>query len=399
MVAFTLCAGLGAGLAAAAAGPQRLLRAADNWRDLGLEQLLVGEGALPESPLRLRITDVATNAADEPCLADLLRCAAAQARHAWLLLVSPDVLISHAMLASLDAALALDRQPRLLLGRTWRLGDEALARLAPADLESAIDAAGCLDPPDRPGWVLLPRGVLLAAPPQLGCDPAEAIPWLAAAAAALGWPLFDATAVAPSARPAAVAFLPPPAASYPLPTPLWPHQLQPGRKQPRLSLLLAASETQLDCFSTTLLPAPSLPWEVIARPADPTDEAGAVAAAWNSALAVAEGELVWPITAPPPLALLPVVLRRFEQSAVDLLQLAWQLGDQLMPLHETWHQEPGCLVMQTAWLRRVGGLQEDRRAAQALLAARRQAEARGACPATLPLIASRRSSTAVSRAV
>jgi len=153
----------------------------------------------------------------------------------------------------------------------------------------------------------------------------------------------------------------------------------------------AAPDAELARFSTALRPAPSLPWEVIARPAEARDPIGAVAAAWNSALAVAEADLVWPITEPPPLALLPVLLRRLDQAALDLLQLAWQLGDQTMPLRQDWHQEPGCLVLQTAWLRRVGGLPEGRSASQALLAVRRAAEERGAACSALPLIASRRS--------
>lgn len=393
MPPFTLCAGFGA----APAVPEQRQRAAASWQALGLEQLLLGEADLPPEPQRRLLADVATNGNDEPLLADLLRHAASQTSQPWLLLVAADAVLSPELVTHLAQLCAAGPAPRLLLGRAWRLPEDILNTLEPFEpvgLTGLIDAHGRLDPPDQPAWLLLPRGRLQAAPPALACDPGEALPWLAATARDLGWPLLDATAVAPLLRPgSSVSVGAPPHSLWPR-TAVLPHQLQPPR--PILSLLLAAPQSELERLSTALQPSPSLPWEVIARPADPADGPAAHAAAWNSALAVARGDLAWPLTAAPrALALLPAVLRRFERPGLELLLLAWQLGEQCMPARDAWYQEPGCLVAQTAWLKRLGGFDERLAAAATLLDLRQRAEARGACTASLPLIARQRSAAGV----
>lgn len=407
MAAFTLCAGIRAAQAGAVEGPQRLRRAAANWDSLDVDQLLIGESDLPPQPQRQVLADVATNANDDPCLRELLRCCAEQTRQDWLLFTSADALLSTEFCANLSAFCSsiTNNRKRLLVGRAWRLSDNLLdgleaCQLPPTaeGLTALINAHGYLDPAGQFSWALLPRGVLQAAPVGLGCDPAEVLPWLISSAQTLGWPSLDCTAAAPLAAPLAAAGHT--AASH-TPTAAC-KALWPGSEQaPKLSLLLAAPESQLQQLADSLCPTPSLPWEVVARPADPSDGAGAVAAAWASALEVAQGHLAWPITtALPPLALLPAVLRCFDTGGVDLLQLGWQLGSQPMPVREPNHQEPGCLVAQTAWLRRVmTALPHQSSPAAALLWMRQQAERRGACTASLPLTAIQRSDVGAAIAV
>lgn len=394
---FTLCVGVGPSQPGAVDGPDDLLRAAARWDQLGLEQLVAGECELPHHPRRRRFAEIGTTSNDQPLLADLLRCAAEAASHGWLLLVSGDLLLSRMLVNNLAQLCRSESPHRLVIGRAWRLGRDRLASLSMAAdpetaqqrsmdtaLQEAIDQEGCLDGPERPAWVLLPRGALLAAPAQLSCDPAQALPWLVEAAGLLGWPVLEATAAAPVARPE----LPGGTTQGELivePTGVvLPHA--PGA--PLLSLLLAAPERQLQRLVQALSPAPALPWEVVARPAEPAGDPGAVTAAWNSALTAARGELAWPITDQlPPLALIPVVLRSFEQPGADLLLLSWEVNGLAMPPGLAWHQQPGCLVAHSRWLRRVGAFRESLPAAAALLQVRRQAERRGARSRCLPISA------------
>lgn len=393
MAAFTLCAGIGATQAGTVRGPQQLRRAASNWETLGLDQLLIGESDLEAHPQRLVVHDVATNANDDPCLQELLRCGAERTQQPWLLLVSPDALLSETFLLCVQGLCDANQGDRpsqmLVVGRAWRLSDNQLDGLdsepypsTPSSLPTLIDAHGILDPVGQFSWALIPRGALWASPASLGCDPAEALPWLISGAHTLGWTLLDATAAAPVARP-----LTAPSARTACTKGLSTTAVLPLHPNaPRLSLLVAAPESRLESLQTQLCPTTSLPWEVIARPADNLNDAGAVAAAWASGLDAARGVLAWPLSANvPPLALLAAVLRCFNNSGVELLQLGWQLGNQPMPIQALNHLEPGCLVAQTAWLKRVGGIPQECSPAMALQRLRQLAERRGANTVHLPL--------------
>lgn len=335
-----------------------------------MPQILAGESDLKPDALRTIWPEIATTASDAPRLDELLRYAERYASSNWLLLIGPDTLLSRPLLDSFSQLCRPGSPRRLVVGRAWRQREDAQSNAStaqdPDSLWDWIEAEGVLDAPEQIGWVLLPRGALLAAPPELSCEPAEAAPWLIRCAHQLGWPVLDATAAAPALRLGepvpAVDPMPPPTAV------VRPHQPE----APLLSLLLAAPEAELERLQAQLCPAVSLPWEVIARPAEPADGAGAVAAAWTSALAVARGELAWPITeAAPPLALLPVVLRSFEQPGLELLQLGPAPG-------------PGALVAPTAWWRLLGAWRDDLPPAEALALALQQARSRGACLRQLP---------------
>lgn len=359
MATLTLCAGL--------RGCLHLPQASANWSALALPQILAGESDLAPDPLRMLWPEIATTSSDAPRLDELLRYAAGHASSDWLLLIAPDTLLTPSLQQTLEQLCRPGSPKRVVLGRAWHLPEGALAdSTAPGALWDLIERRGVLDPPQHISWVLIPRGDLLAAPPQLSCEPAEAAPWLLGCAEQLGWPILDATAAAPALRlggaRASAAALPQPTAV------VRPHQ--PG--SPLLSLLLAAPEAELKRLQAQLLPASSLPWELIARPANPADGAGAVAAAWSSALAVARGELAWPIThTPPPLALLPVVLRSFEQPGLELLQLG--------PL-----PNPGAVVAPSAWWRLLGAWGDSLSAADAMAQSVQQALIRGACLRELP---------------
>ena len=363
MATVTICAGLNSS--------HYLHQVVPNWSAAGLPQILAGECDLSPDALRTVWPEIATTAGDAPRLDELLRYSARHARSDWLLLIGPDTLLSRPLLDTLTQLCRPGSPRRLVLGRAWRKRVDALANAStpqdPDSLWNRIEAEGVLDGPGQIGWMLLPRGVLLAAPSELSAEPAQAAPWLIGCARQLGWPVLDATAAAPALR------LGEPALRLvdPMPQPtavVRPHQ----PAAPLLSLLLAASEADLERLQDQLLPAVSLPWEVIARPAEPADGPGDVAAAWSSALAVARGELAWPIAeASPPLALLPVVLRSFEQPGVELLQLGPMPG-------------PGALVAPTAWWRLLGAWRDDLPPAEAMAAARQQALARGARLRQLP---------------
>lgn len=436
---FTLCVGIGPRQTGTLDGPDDLERAASRWDRLGLEQIVAGECDLAEHPGRRRVAEIGTSAEDEPLLGDLLGLAAESARHEWLLLVSGDAVLSQALVTNLAQLCRPGCPKRLVIGRAWRLERQWLQSLDEAvdpdgALAEAIDRHGRLfaaEPPDPDteadadacgDWVLLPRGALLEPPASLSCDPQQALPWLIQAARLLGWPVLEATAAAPLVRPAAAPLVRlaeanqdsagawrswgsrgapgdatgaseaswgaarrggVPAAARASGVVL-PHE--PGT--PRLSLLLAAPERELERLAAALRPAPSLPWEVVARPAEPAGDPTAVTAAWRSGLLAARGELAWPvIDPPPPLALIPVVLRSCEQPGADLLLLSWLLDGLPMPPRLSWHQQPGCLVAQTGWLRRAGGFSDAIPAADALLQLRRRAEARGARSRALPISA------------
>jgi nucleotide-binding universal stress UspA family protein len=362
MATLTICAGL--------SGSRHLHQTVHNWSAAGLPQILAGESDLPPEALRTLWPEIATTAGDAPRLDELLRYAERHASSDWLLLIGSDTLLSRALLDNLSQLCRPGSPRRLVIGRAWREHADARSNAStaqdPDSLWDRIESEGVLDSPEQIGWVLLPRGALLAAPPELSSEPAKAAPWLIRCAQQLGWPVLDATAAAPALRLGG-----PVPAVEPMPQPtavVRPHQ----PAAPLLSLLLAAPEAELERLQAQLLPAASLPWEVIARPAEPADGVGGVAAAWTSGLAVARGELAWPITeAALPLALLPVVLRSFEQPGQELLQLGPTPG-------------PGALVAPTTWWRLLGAWRDDLPPAEAMAAALQQALARGACLRQLP---------------
>lgn len=363
MAPFSLCAGLGATDSTA------LKRAAQNWDDLKLEQILVGETNLLPHPQRKIRAEVSCTGRDEPALIELLRLAAQLASEEWLLLVPADALLTPSLVENLRQLCRPGSQRRLVIGRAWLLPE---AEISPGDqLEQRQNRYGLLDPPGSVSWLLLPRGALLAAPAELSCRPADAAGWLTNTAQQLGWPVLDATAAAPLLRPATRSAIQPQTltARSQASGVVLPHR--PGA--PLLSLLLAAPQAQLNSLAAALRPCSSLPWEVVARPAETAGPTGELAAAWNSGLEACQAAIAWPISANlPPLALLPVLLRCFELPAVELVQLG------LWP-------RPGGLVIQSAWLRRLGGLSEHGSAAQALDALKQKAQKRGANCLQLPL--------------
>jgi molybdopterin-guanine dinucleotide biosynthesis protein A len=365
MAPFTVCTAVDASTSSNA-----LHRATRHWDAQQLEQILVGETDLQPHPKRVVRAEVASTSRDEPALAELLRLAAEEASHDWLLLVPSDALLTPALVDNLAQLCRPGSPRRLVIGRAWRLPEAELPINDAWDLH--LDRSGKLDPAGAVAWLLLPRGTLLAAPTELSCCPAAAASWLIHSAEQLGWPVLDASAAAPLVRPVAAEVAQQPSwapSSSPASGVVLPHR--PGA--PLLSLLLAAPQAQLDQLSAALCPCPSLPWEVVARPVDTPELDGELAAAWNSALDQCHAAIAWPISHNrPPLALLPVLLRCFEQPAVELVQLG--------PL-----PTPGALVIQTAWLRRLGGLAEQGSAAEAFNALEQNARRRGACCLNLPL--------------
>jgi hypothetical protein len=368
MAPFTLCAGLGAG-----PGSSALRRAARHWDALQLDQILVGETDLPPHARRQLCAEVASTSNDQPALAELLRLAAELSQQDWLLLVPSDALLTSSLVDNLSQLCRPGSPRRLVFGRAWRLPEMELGDEEP--VESQLDSKAQLDPPGLVSWLLLPRATLLAAPAELSCCPADAADWLIRSAQQLGWPVLEASAAAPLLRPALQGAHPRPPFSSTSGASgvVLPHR--PGA--PLLSLLLAAPEAELERLSALLCPSPSLPWEVVARPAEAAEAAGELASAWNSAFEVCQAAIAWPITANlPPLALLPVLLRCFERPAIELVQLG--------PL-----PRPGALVIQSAWLRRLGGIRDQGSAAQAFNTLQQQALQRGGTCLTLPLTASR----------
>ena len=363
--------------------------AAANWQAFGLQQLVFGDTGLIPTPQRQLLPEVRTTSRDEPCLGPMLAEAAGLTTASWLLLLPADARLTPAALRNLAQLIRPGVPRQLVIGRAWRLPPERLADpaigLDQAAVEAAIGAAGQLDPPTLFSWALLPKGACLNAPAEIGASLDQALPWLQQQARLLGWPVLEASSAIPLLRPVAATRTPP----HPAPLcsgVVLPHE--PGA--PRLSLLLAAPASHHERLIAALQPAPSLPWEVIARP-DEADAAGAsTAAAWNSALRDARGDLVWPLSSRlPALALLPVVLRAFDQPWVDLLQFAWSLGGQHLPAARSQSLEPGCLVVHRAWCERLGGFNEALAAAVALEAFRERAIGRGAAYRAMPLEAIR----------
>ena len=368
-----------------AAGGQPL--AADHWQALGIPHLLLGESNLPPAPGRQQLPDVAYTPSDWPSLLAALRAAAQHSQRPWVLLLASDAWLSPAALKNLPQLLRAQGASQLVVGRSWRLPLETLREplllREQASLDEAIAKAGSLDPPQQISWILLPRGCFLHAPPDLACDPQAAAPWLMEQARQLGWAVREASAAIPVLCPQGATLTDGPSAELP---PCNQVVLPYEAGRPRLSLLLAAPAERAEQLAAELRPAPSLPWEVIARPTSSADGTGHIAAAWNSALAAAQGDLIWPLMHHrPPLALLPVLLRAFDAPWVDFLQLAWSLGGQHHSAWDALRLEPGSLLGQSSWFRRSGGFDETLEAAPALQALQRKAKALGALVQALDL--------------
>ena len=349
----------------------------DHWPRLELPHLVIGEADLPSHPLRTRVPEVTTNADDQPCLRDLLQ-QAAKLPSPWILFCTDDLHFGPEMAANLAQLCRQEGQRQLITGRAFHCPRTTVPSTLkePSDVLEVIDRCGVLDPLEQPSWALIPRGLLLDAPVDVGCSRAQMLPWIVAAAHQLGWPWLEATPVAPCLR--TRHHQPGPSIGRPTAVAL-PHR----PAAPRLSLLLAAQEDDLEALNQQLLPDPALPWEVVSRPL-----AVGLHAAWSSALEAAQGELAWPLTPPlPPLALLPVLLESFERPGVDFVQLAWHLGSCTLPSDDPLHQELGCLAGQTSWWKRLLPLSASEPDSTLLLDLRRRAAHRGAGLYSLPLAA------------
>ncbi|NDC16065.1 MAG: glycosyltransferase family 2 protein, partial [Synechococcaceae bacterium WB9_2_170] len=247
-------------------------------------------------------------------------------------------------------------------------------------------AEGCLDPPTRFSWVLLPRAALQQPPLTLGSSLEQAVPWLVDQARTLGWPVLEASSAIPLLRPTDS-----PGLLQAAPIQTWRPDctgvvLPYAAGQPRLSVLVASPQGDLEAVAERLRPAASLPWEVIVRPDLPDRGPGSTAAAWNSALADARGDLVWPLAAHcPALASLPLVLRVFDAPWVDLAQFAWRLGQHHHPADDPYRVEPGCLLAQRSWLQRLGGFDEAMDGRRTLQDLKQRALDRGASIHAVPL--------------
>ena len=358
--------------------------AAANWQAHGLQQLVFGETSLVPTSERELVPEVPHTSGDEPCLGSVLAEAAHRTQAPWLLLVPPDAHLSPAALANLAQLARPDRPRQLVMGRAWRLPQPRLAdpslSLSQQQVDTAIAADGALDPPGCAGWLLLPRGAFAHAPTELSADPEQAVPWLVEQASRLGWPVLEASSAIPVLRPTA--------AHSPS-----SHRARPGCTgvvlpfdpgAPRLSLLVAGIPSELESLAERLRPVDSLPWEVITRP--DLGVPGSTAAAWNSALADARGDVVWPLMAHiPALPLLPLAMRAFDAPWVDFAQFAWRLGSHHHPSRDPHRVEPGCLLGQRSWFQRVGGFDESLDAAKALQQVSRRALERGASIHALPL--------------
>jgi hypothetical protein len=338
------------------------------------------------------LPDVNTARDDWPCLEDVLRQASLRSSEDWLLLLTAETLPSAALLAALQGFLATHPGPLLVLGRAWRVSVErwrALCSLgARAEQENAFGQAlreeGVLDPPGEVSWLLLPKGSLPGAPPDLSAAPGRAAAWLARRARESGWPVLDATWTAPLVRPVAID----PAAPDPERSPIPADGVLPdaGRGGPAISFLLVAERDRLQSAVDQLLPAPTLPWEVVVRelPA-PLNPAG-VPAAWNDALAAARGALVWPLcNRVPRLGSAATLLRCFEPGWVDLVSTDFQIGSELMRAEDPTQSPPGTLVVRREWLERLGGFPAADTPARSLLRLRAEATARGATVHPLPI--------------
>lgn len=377
---FVLCCG---------AGSTNFEAAAANWQALGLQQLVFGESRLHPTPERQLLEAVPHTPEDVPCLGAVLAGAAGLAAAPWLLLLSAEAQLTPTAVANLSQLARLDQPQQLVIGRAWRLPPEQFRDAgipqAQGHWDDAIAAQGRLDPPSQFSWALLPRAALLQAPAWLGASPEQAVPWLVQQARSLGWPVLEASSAIGLVRPASPVPQRPPSRQARPPActgVVLPH----AAGAPRLSLLVAAPAEQLDGIVETLRPAGSLPWEVIVRPDLAEGAPGSTAAAWNSALAEARGDLVWPLGAHhPALASFAYVLRLFDQPWVDLAQWAWRLGAHHHPADDPHRVEPGTLVAQRSWIERLGGFDESLDARAALLGLRQRALERGALLRSVPL--------------
>ena len=385
---FTLCIGMGA-LHNDNKNFENLQRAAINWLNLEIEQIMVGETELTMHPLRKIRAEATTDINDEPCLSDLLLFAQKEASNKWLLLIDHNCILSHVTKNNIQQLCRSDSTAKIIVGRAWEIEQTKLKELnlstkETTKLDELIDNQAIINGIDKPGWALFPKGILCNAPKEISCSSEKAIPWLMKSAIINGLPVLDGTAIAAILKPrytntinnhqvhsidtyAQRAILP-----------HTPHN-------PKLSLLLAAPEHELDLIVKKLCPNNKLAWEVIGRPAEIDDEEGLVAA-WNSGLEVARGEIAWPITRNnPPIALIPIILKSFEIPGVDFLTLNWDLAGEIMSGDVAWHQQPGCLIAQTNWLKRLGAIPKSTKANKALLELKKNAVKRGAIIKSLPI--------------
>ena len=366
--------------------------AAASWQRQELHQLIFGETSLISTPERQLITEVPTTAADEPCLGFMLAAAAKLSPAPWLLLLASDARLTPGAVENLKQLCRPSQTRQLVVGRAWRLPTDQFSdgsiSLDQERCNNAIATYGQLDNPSLISWILLPRHALVHVPAAIGASPEQSVGWLVDQAHIMGWPVLEASSAIPLLRPSKPKVS---QGSAPEERPRCTGVVLPFKPgAPRLSLLLAAPEDQLDQLSERLAPAASLPWEVIARADLPDAFPSSTAAAWNSALADARGDLVWPLSIHlPPLALIAVLLKTFDAPWVDLVQLAWRLGDHHHPAEDPYRVEPGCLVGQRNWLQRMDGFNEQMTAREALLDLRERAQHRGASVKRLPLEFSR----------
>lgn len=364
---------------------------AEQWNRLDLPLLIAGETALSASPKRTVIQELGTTSRDQPRLGELLRRASQLSSAPWLLLVHPQLHLGPLALQRLQQLCRPDTPRRLVLGRAWRLPAACFEQLPmdPSAREQVIETLLCgqarLDPPEQCSWVLLPRDCLQQLPAELSCCPVQAAPWLAGRAQWLGWPVLEATPAITTVRPETDDQAEVDQGSAPWSCREASGVVLPNRAgMPRLSLLVAAPEEQCQRVREALSRDAPLPWEVVMEPLR-AEEARDPWRGWSRALERAQGDLIWPLAGvAPPLPLVTAVLRAFERPVVDLLQLSARIGGQNQVLAPGRRPAPGCLVLQAAWLRRLGGFPGDG-PGSGLARLLQQAELRGGRCLQLPL--------------
>lgn len=333
----------------------------DHWERLGLQQVLAGETHHGEAKQRTLIRDLDTTAEDEPRLRDLLKRIHQLSDAPWILLAEPGLQLGESMQTALAELCQGSDQRLLAYGRSWR---------------PEVGPGGRLDEPTRISWCLIPSGAFCHAPTTLSCHPSDCGPWLVEQGLRSGWRVLDATGAAQSwCRPSTF--------GGPLPATLTstgavlPHR--PG--QPRLSFLVAEErgQTWIEQTQRSLLPDPALPWEVVAAPGGGPK---ALLQAWDHAFQHCQGDLIWPLGETlPPLALIPAVLRRFDQPQTDLLQLSYSQGGVTQGLDRHSPSPAGSLIVQRQWIQSLGGFS----AASDLNSLKRSALQLGARCQDLPL--------------
>jgi len=273
------------------------LQVAQRWLSTSGDLLLFGEWGVPDGPGNQLVPELRTTPDDRPRLDDLLRLASARRPSNALLLIHPAAEPDSGWF-EVVAELAARDAPALAWGRAWRrAGPDALERL---------------DPSLRPAWVLIPHGAWTPPAhlaPELAADPALALPWLLDLARQQGWEALDGTDVAPlrctgGAREVADGG---PATWTSERQSEAPEIQRLGSGPPgtlRLSLLLEGSQAERDRWRPSLLPGGSLPWELVAS------------------ISEASADLLWLMDTahcphPPPLALLPLVIRSCRHPWVD----------------------------------------------------------------------------------